>query len=397
MMDVEPTAVKKVRGKKRALLKKFLFKTPVPAKFDDPPPETLASSPKTKPCNYLLSSDDVESLVPPKLFALYAKRKTQDFESRLVSEDWDILKEVGVMQAMKRREKIREREGGKEGGSKGVGKRYAPKPTSAIAKDAPSTCTIQEVQEGSRVRAFYLNSTGRTYLGVCVTIDVTAQTGAVAFDDGDFWGLCPLTSMAVEGAEPTALPVNDVQLEDGSNSGEVLTDFDDDEIVVGLRVSARYKTLGNTRYPGVVRKVNKKKRTAHINYDDGDTWDECPFDWMFYDTSGGSSASGLKTCPRCLVICHRYEGCDSMVCLCGMSFSWTEQAIFSESLLDKIETRIEEEKIAKGGWGGKKSRAVKLSDEGEFVDCVEISEDGMKEKREYNPRKKGLFGSFLWS
>lgn len=218
---------------------------------------------------------------------------------------------------------------------------------------------------GTRVRATYLTSNKASYKYIGTVVEVHGdKTLSISYDDGDFWGQCPFDCAFLLDEKSSVLPKRSApqlsrflqQFKVGLKPVEVQA-LIESEIFTGKRVMAGWR-VGVSKYAGVIRSVNKRKKTVEMSYDDGDYWDSCP-----WSTLSEIEAIACKCCPSCFILIHKAEGCDSMRCVCGKPFSWNNTPVIPTTLLDAMLEREKEDCPA-------------LEDEG-FMDarCPDLEDD----------------------
>eukprot|EP00565_Helicotheca_tamesis_P001157 CAMPEP_0185723404 /NCGR_PEP_ID=MMETSP1171-20130828/261_1 /TAXON_ID=374046 /ORGANISM="Helicotheca tamensis, Strain CCMP826" /LENGTH=399 /DNA_ID=CAMNT_0028391103 /DNA_START=36 /DNA_END=1235 /DNA_ORIENTATION=+ len=265
-------------------------------------------------CSYVLSAKDVKSILPQPKYEEWEAARNKSYYERFMSNDQEMRDALKVDKLVaieiKKRKKVEE------------AKIHAGE-AKAVKIDG------LELKHGVRVSATYMSTRGLMYNGTILEVDVHSGTASIAYDDGDFWGFAPLTSIQIL---PRLHHMNTERIsQEYEDAFDELEPLEEHDIFVGKRVTARLRD--GSFYPGVITSVNKKRKTAAIDYDDGDEWDSCPFQLIREDQSS------IKCCPQCAVIIHKYDGCDSMTCLCGENFNWTNCRTIPSKLLDELVER----------------------------------------------------------
>jgi len=300
-------------------------------------------------CSYVLNQTDVSILATGENYERWMENKKGNHLERFLKNDPEILEMMNVERELTwYEERVAEE------------KEWKAKEEERKAKDAQELEKWKkvdkgfEVVHGARITATYLSNTGRRYPGTVVEVYEDADRGrgqlvAIQYDDGDFWGECPIANVqelnAGDDRNPRARATP--QPPPFNHFRRRLTQLDrlkleDKDIVQGMRVSAGWKT-GTVWYPGTVRSTNAKARTAAIQYDDGDFWDAVPFS-RIRDLKNEGSA---KCCPKCYVVIVKSDGCDSMQCVCGNHFGWNGIAPVPDEILGALYEKREKEREEK--------------------------------------------------
>uniref|UniRef100_A0A7S2DWQ6 RING-type domain-containing protein n=1 Tax=Helicotheca tamesis TaxID=374047 RepID=A0A7S2DWQ6_9STRA len=264
-------------------------------------------------CSYVLSAKDVKSILPQPKYEEWKAARNKSYYERFMSNDQEMRDALKVDKLV----------------SKEVKKRKRAEEAKVYWKE--KRLKLDDATRGHvvRVKATYMGSSGPRYNGTVLEVDDQNETASIAYDDGDFWGFAPLTSIQIL---PRLHHMNTERIsQEYEDAFDELEPLEEHDIFVGKRVTARLRD--GSFYPGVITSVNKKRKTAAIDYDDGDEWDSCPFQLIREDQSS------IKCCPQCAVIIHKYDGCDSMTCLCGENFNWTNCRTIPSKLLDELVER----------------------------------------------------------
>jgi hypothetical protein len=218
-----------------------------------------------------------------------------------------------------------------------------------------------EYKTGDRIYAtFHSNTITTVYLGTIVsennpTSALENRTYVVAYDDGDLWDAVPHSCVLQTSKVSPGVPSDDLDMTVSINSHVDVGDvgsgagsdwrneteavappdkkaLDGKDVKKGLRVVARW-TAGTTLYSGVVRGVNFRKKTAAIDYDDGDKWDHCPFHSIY--SPDEHDQTQVKMCEDCCVVIYKDGGCDSVSCRCGGRLDWGGRNRICRKVMEK--------------------------------------------------------------
>jgi len=275
-------------------------------------------------CKYTLSARDVENILSADKYEKWQATRNTSFRERFMMNDKemrDALKvDKRVETEVKRREKRKRLQKDMEAAEAMMLRENTKK----------KKFHFRHFRHGVRVNVALMSAHGpRQKTGTILEVNESSMTASIIYDDGEFWGFAPLTYIHVLPQNETSQLPHDMPFL--TNGGEALLEeevLEEEEIVEGRRVTAGW--INGDVYPGVIASVNRKEKTATINYDDGDVWDKCPFHKI------REEQSSLKCCPQCVVIIYKYDGCDSMTCLCGENFDWKTCCTIPPKLMDEL-------------------------------------------------------------